>query len=250
MESWRIELYQNELMHAGIKGQKWGVRRFQYEDGTLTPEGRRRYSERTGVRRSSESSTARNLNDEQARQNQTKKYKEAIGRSLETGDSVRRVSGTLSDGTKYYDVVTTARNSPFGTPNRKADQFTNAGRERLAQDAAAARATAYARQHGATFAGTSGEIARIYGANEGMKYAGESIEREKEEALKRANKEETFLETMSRYKNVAVNTITSAASSVSSFVSRTANTVVNAASSAFNSAVSAGEAALKKLFGR
>lgn len=30
------------LVHHGIKGQKWGVRRFQYEDGTLTPLGRQR----------------------------------------------------------------------------------------------------------------------------------------------------------------------------------------------------------------
>ena len=33
----------NELMHYGIKGQKWGVRRFQNEDGTLTTAGRKKY---------------------------------------------------------------------------------------------------------------------------------------------------------------------------------------------------------------
>lgn len=33
----------NELSHHGIKGQKWGVRRFQNEDGSLTAEGRKRY---------------------------------------------------------------------------------------------------------------------------------------------------------------------------------------------------------------
>lgn len=33
----------NYLVHHGIKGQHWGVRRFQNEDGTLTEEGRRRY---------------------------------------------------------------------------------------------------------------------------------------------------------------------------------------------------------------
>ena len=31
------------LVHHGIKGQKWGVRRYVNPDGTLTPEGERRY---------------------------------------------------------------------------------------------------------------------------------------------------------------------------------------------------------------
>lgn len=35
----------NELYHHGIKGQKWGVRRYQNPDGTLTAAGRKRYLE-------------------------------------------------------------------------------------------------------------------------------------------------------------------------------------------------------------
>lgn len=35
------------LVHYGIKGQKWGVRRYQYADGSLTPSGKKRYSSNT-----------------------------------------------------------------------------------------------------------------------------------------------------------------------------------------------------------
>lgn len=34
----------NELYHHGIKGQRWGIRRYQNPDGSLTPAGRKRYS--------------------------------------------------------------------------------------------------------------------------------------------------------------------------------------------------------------
>ena len=33
----------NELYHFGVKGMRWGLRRYQNEDGSLTPAGKKRY---------------------------------------------------------------------------------------------------------------------------------------------------------------------------------------------------------------
>lgn len=38
-----IHIYDQELYHYGVKGMKWGIRRYQNKDGTLTSKGKKRY---------------------------------------------------------------------------------------------------------------------------------------------------------------------------------------------------------------
>ena len=64
----------SELYHHGIKGQKWGVRRFQNEDGSLTSAGKGRY--RKGREVSREYISIRDKERERL-QKSSKKYREA-----------------------------------------------------------------------------------------------------------------------------------------------------------------------------
>lgn len=47
MENTYVLTTNGELFHWGVKGMKWGVRRYQNKDGSLTPRGRKRQKELT-----------------------------------------------------------------------------------------------------------------------------------------------------------------------------------------------------------
>lgn len=54
--------YDYELYHHGIKGMKWGIRRYQKKDGSLTPAGKKRYSDNPELKRQkAETKTAKSV---------------------------------------------------------------------------------------------------------------------------------------------------------------------------------------------
>ena len=77
-----MEIDMNELNHFGIKGMKWGIRRYQNKDGSLTAAGKKKYND------SSESRTsARKKAGEDARstQGEVKRYGKDAAKSAFTG---------------------------------------------------------------------------------------------------------------------------------------------------------------------
>lgn len=71
--------YESELYHHGILGQKWGVRRYQNADGTLTAAGKKHYAKDKAVRKNERqaagSGSLTNPNNSFA----ARKYQEAKG---------------------------------------------------------------------------------------------------------------------------------------------------------------------------
>ena len=112
----------NELYHHGILGQKWGVRRYQNADGTLTAEGKLRYKQEVqkmaqkDAQRWSDArvaygegaGTRRKLIDKEINQKKkdktyAKAYEEAqkhvdMDRSLRKAESLHRNSGLFVRG--------------------------------------------------------------------------------------------------------------------------------------------------------
>lgn len=70
-----IVLYNNELKHYGIQGMKWGVRRWQNKDGTLTSAGRKRYGR-------GEKMDVNDLNDSKTTRKVKKDYNELSDRDF------------------------------------------------------------------------------------------------------------------------------------------------------------------------
>ncbi|MCI6883090.1 MAG: hypothetical protein MR841_08615 [Lactobacillus johnsonii] len=77
-----------ELYHSGIKGQKWGIRRFQNEDGTLTEAGKARYNQ-DGSRKNPEKMSDTELANANRRLGAESQYRQLTG-TTQPGRSINR----------------------------------------------------------------------------------------------------------------------------------------------------------------
>lgn len=86
----------DSLRHYGIRGQKWGIRRFQRKDGSLTPEGKRRYADddyHDDYRRAHDSKSVRTMSDQELRNRLNRlqmevQYKQMTASKLDKGKKI------------------------------------------------------------------------------------------------------------------------------------------------------------------
>ena len=96
---WNPRYYDLELYHHGVKGMRWGIRRFQNRDGTLTKEGKQRLLD-------SSSSYNEKHNDDISFKKNFKFDRVGIGGEKDEGSTF--VSYTDNDRNMYranYDVL-------------------------------------------------------------------------------------------------------------------------------------------------
>ena len=103
----------DELYHWGIKGMKWGVRRYQNEDGTLTAAGKKRRKNYSDETKSMSTDELRRkidrMNNEQRYIDLTKSSSSPISK---TADGVERATRSAGDVNKIYKA-TKGDNNPY-----------------------------------------------------------------------------------------------------------------------------------------
>ena len=79
-------VYSDELCHYGIRGMRWGIRRYQNADGTLTEAGRKRVSK---LRDSNSRLTGRRDKLTKRMEFQTRKYANSISKANQKAAELR-----------------------------------------------------------------------------------------------------------------------------------------------------------------
>lgn len=111
--------YNDCLWHWGVKGQKWGVRRYQNQDGTLTTEGKKRYrkEDNPDYTRAHEKKSVRELSDADLnvkinRLQKEKQYQSLVAKpnrikqAIAIAGTTAAALGTLSNLYNNYNTVT------------------------------------------------------------------------------------------------------------------------------------------------
>lgn len=92
---------ENIIYHFGIKGMKWGVRRYQNKDGTLTAAGKKKYYRDGGRLLTNEGSAIAAKNSKKLYQKSTKIAKK-ISKDKDYKDAAERLSKARTKNKQSY----------------------------------------------------------------------------------------------------------------------------------------------------
>ena len=112
------------ISHFGTKGMKWGIRRYQNRDGSLTPEGRKRYgrsedSEKVRELRKKPVSAMSNQELETVirRMNLERQYRDLKSSEINSGKKkAKEVLDYANTASQFYNLY----NSPMGKATKSA----------------------------------------------------------------------------------------------------------------------------------
>lgn len=101
------DVLDEDIEHSGIKGMKWGIRRFQNRDGSLTPAGKKRYNQELSKVRAAE----KVLKNKQATKAKIDKLNERKKAVEEGEEELKSVAGR-SKSTPKKDASTNVEATP------------------------------------------------------------------------------------------------------------------------------------------
>lgn len=115
----RNDYNSNYLAHFGIMGMKWGVRRYQNDDGSLTPAGRERYGNGSKISTSERAKKAKNAFKSNIGSRKSKALKEAREKDIDelSTQELREINARLREEKSYQELTkgTTAAGKRFAS---------------------------------------------------------------------------------------------------------------------------------------